>query len=63
MAGFKDDNFFMIYGWMLNRLNLKGVPLQIFSIIYGFDRDGNSVLLFDGGLTGSAECGVTGGVG
>ena len=49
MAGFKDDNFFMIYGWMLNRLNLKGVSLQIFSIIYGFDRDG------EGRFTGSLQ--------
>ncbi len=49
MAGFKDDNFFMICGWMLNRLNLKGVSLQIFSIIYGFDRDG------EGSFTGSLQ--------
>jgi len=45
----RDDSFFVIYGWMLNRLNLKGVPLQIFSIIYGFDRDG------EGSFTGSLK--------
>lgn len=38
----RDDNFFMVSGWMLNRLNLKGVPLQIYSIIYGFSQDGES---------------------
>lgn len=38
----KDDNFFLVAGWMLNRLNLKGVALQVFSIIYGFSQDGES---------------------
>ena len=38
----KDDNFFLTAGWMLNRLNLKGVPLQVFSIIYGFSQDGET---------------------
>ena len=45
----RDDNFFMVSGWMLNRLNLKGVPLQIFSIIYGFSQDG------EGSFTGSLQ--------
>jgi hypothetical protein len=38
----RDDNFFMVSGWMLNRLNLKGAALQVFSIIYGFSQDGES---------------------
>ena len=38
----KDDNFFLVSGWMLNRLNLKGISLQVFSIIYGFSQDGES---------------------
>ena len=38
----KDDNFFLVSGWMINRLNLKGVALQVFSIIYGFSQDGES---------------------
>ena len=38
----KDDNFFLVSGWMLNRLNLKGVALQVFSIIYGFSQDGET---------------------
>lgn len=38
----RDDNYFMVSGWMLNRLNLKGVALQVFSIIYGFSQDGES---------------------
>lgn len=38
----RDDNFFMVSGWMLNRLGLKGAALQIFAIIYGFSQDGES---------------------
>ena len=38
----KDDNFFLVSGWMLNRLNLKGIMLQVYSIIYGFSQDGES---------------------
>ena len=38
----RDENFFLVSGWMLNRLNLKGVPLQVFSIIYGFSQDGET---------------------
>lgn len=45
----RGDNFFVTYGWMLNRLNLKGVALQIFSIIYGFSQDG------EGSFTGSLQ--------
>ena len=45
----RDDNFFLVSGWMLNRLNLKGVPLQVFSIIYGFSQDG------EGSFTGSLQ--------
>lgn len=45
----RDDNFFLVSGWMLNRLNLKGVALQVFSIIYGFSQDG------EGSFTGSLQ--------
>lgn len=38
----RDDNFFLVSGWMVNRLGLKGVPLHIFSIIYGFSQDGET---------------------
>lgn len=38
----RDENYFQISGWMLNRLNLKGTALQIYSIIYGFSQDGES---------------------
>lgn len=38
----KDENFFVVHGWMLKRLNLKGNDLIIFAIIYGFSQDGES---------------------
>lgn len=42
MGKIADDNFFLVSGWMLNRLNLKGAALEIFAIIYGFSQDGES---------------------
>lgn len=45
----RDDNFFLVSGWMLNRLNLKGAALQVFAIIYGFSQDG------EGSFTGSLQ--------
>ena len=38
----RDENYFQISGWMLNRLGLKGVALQVFAIIYGFSQNGES---------------------
>jgi hypothetical protein len=45
----RDENFFMVSGWMLNRLNLKGTALHVFAIIYGFSQDG------EGSFTGSLQ--------
>lgn len=42
MSKIKDENYYQISGWMLNRLELKGVELQVFAIIYGFSQDGES---------------------
>lgn len=38
----KDKNYFVIQGWMINNLALKGNELLIYSIIYGFSQDGES---------------------
>ena len=38
----KDDNFYVIQGWMINQLKLKSTELQIFAIIYGFSQDGKT---------------------
>lgn len=48
MSALRDDNYFVIHGWMINRLGLKGSELQLYAIIYGFSQaDGQQ---FHGGL-------------
>jgi len=42
----KDENYFVVQGWMINKLKLSGNELNIFAIIYGFSQDG--VSCFDG---------------
>lgn len=44
----KDENYYMIQGFMINRLGLKGVPLSVYAIIYGFSQDGENE--YTGGL-------------
>ena len=44
----RDENYYQISGWMLNRLGLKGTALQVYAIIYGFSQDGESC--FNGSL-------------
>ncbi len=50
----KDENFYVIQGWMINKLKLKGNELLVYSIIYGFSQDGGSV--FSGSQKYLAEC-------
>lgn len=38
----KDENYFQVSGWMVNRLKLKGISLELFAIIYGFTQDGET---------------------
>ena len=38
----KDDNFIVIQGFMINKLNLKGTELLVYAIIYGFSQDGKN---------------------
>lgn len=54
----KDENYYQVQGWMINRLGLKGVPLSVYAIIYGFSQDGESE------YTGSLQylCDFLGGV-
>ena len=37
-----DGNYYVVHGWMITRLGLKGVDLQLYAIIYGFTQDGES---------------------
>lgn len=39
----RDDNYYTVKGWMINRLGLKGTQLLLYAIIYGFSQDGQSV--------------------
>ena len=34
----KNENYFVIHGWMINKLKLKGKELLIYAIIYGFSQ-------------------------
>lgn len=38
----KDANYYVVHGFMLNRLGLKGTALNVYAIIYGFSQDGES---------------------
>lgn len=40
--GIKNDSYYIIQGWMINELKLKGTELIIYAIIYGFSQDGES---------------------
>ena len=42
MAKLSDENYYSVFGWMINQLGLKGVQLQIYSIIYSISQDGES---------------------
>lgn len=38
MGSIRDDNYFVVHGWMVNRLGLKGNELRIYAIIHGFSQ-------------------------
>lgn len=42
MPRVKDENYYQISGWMINKLHLKGTALNIYAIIYGFTQDNES---------------------
>jgi len=50
----KDENYFVVNGWMINQLGLKGNDLTLYAIIYGFSQDGESY--FTGSLKYLSEC-------
>jgi hypothetical protein len=54
----KDDNYFTVKGWMINKLGLSGSALVAYAVIYGFSQDGQSS--FCGSISYLASCaGVT----
>lgn len=50
----KNNQFYVVQGWMLNELHLTGNELVCYATIYGFCQDGESV--FKGTATYIAEC-------
>lgn len=38
----RDNNYLIIQGWMVNKLNLKGCKLLLYALIYGFSQDEES---------------------
>lgn len=56
MSKLKDENYFQIGGWMINRLGLKGNALLVYAVIFGFSQDGETE------FTGSRQyiCDITG---
>lgn len=48
-----DETFYVIHGWMINKLKLKTVERDVFAIIYGYSQDGESD--FHGSLKYLAE--------
>ena len=49
----KDENYYVIHGWMTNKLHLKGTEKEIYAIIYGFTQDSKTE--FRGGLEWLSE--------
>lgn len=44
----RDNNYYTIFGFMVNQLNLKGNKLHIYAVIYGFSQDGETE--YSGGI-------------
>lgn len=38
----RNDNYYIVQGWMQNELKLKGNELRVYAIIYGFSQNGAS---------------------
>lgn len=37
-----DDNYFIVQGWMITQLGLKGTDLLVYAVVYGFSQDGET---------------------
>ena len=45
----KSENYYVVHGWMINELGLKGNELAVYAIIYGFSQTENQF------FTGTAQ--------
>ncbi len=50
----KDENFYVVCGWMRNLLNLDGNDLIVYAVIYSYSQDGMSELV--GGIKHLMDC-------
>ena len=39
----RNENYYIVHGWMIRELHLKGIDLSVYAIIYGFSQDGETV--------------------
>lgn len=39
----REENYYIVHGWMIRELHLKGIDLSVYAIIYGFSQDGETV--------------------
>ncbi len=37
-SSLRDNNYYTVQGWMINKLGLKGSELQLYAIIHGFSQ-------------------------
>lgn len=49
-----DKQFYVVQGWMINKLKLSGNELLVYAIIYGFSQDKES--MFNGSLQYIMDC-------
>ena len=45
MSRLKNENFYSVTGWMIKLLELKGIEVNVYAIIYGFSQDGKTEYL------------------
>ena len=43
ISSLRDNNYYTVQGWMINKLGLKGTELQLYAIIYGFSQTDGQV--------------------
>ena len=54
MSKMKNESYYVVEGWMINELGLKGNSLCVYAIIYGFTKDGEGE--FTGAWSYLASC-------
>lgn len=37
----KDSNFYLVFGWMISKLGLRGAERDVYAVLYGFTQEGS----------------------